>query len=330
MLGMLRHQLAAELQRVHAGRLGQLVHEAFEVDGVLVDVDAAPEARRHVRIAHGVVDQQVRHGVAERRLAGRRKALERGGVHAVHQGFRAQCGQDRLAGDADVQRRQVALVVEAAGQPALRDRMIGAVLHVLFARPHQLDRRARHLLGDQHRLGDVVRAAAPAEAAAQHDLVDLALAGRQAGGFQRRGERRLAVLRAAPHLALVGRVERGGVHRLHAGVVLVGIGVDRLDLLGRAGKRGLGVAVLVADEGLLGVEAFLQPLGDRFARHFGVVAFVPDDRQRVERGLGVPPGVGDDGDGVVADLHHLLDALHRLRPWRRRSSSPCRRTPGRP
>ena len=39
-----------------------------------------------------------------------------------------------------------------------------------------------------------------------------------------------------------------------------GIGVDRLDLLGRAGDGGLGVAVLVADEGLLGVEARLAAM----------------------------------------------------------------------
>ena len=30
---MLAHQLAAELERILAGRLGQLVHEAFDEDG---------------------------------------------------------------------------------------------------------------------------------------------------------------------------------------------------------------------------------------------------------------------------------------------------------
>jgi hypothetical protein len=59
-LRMLRHQLAAEFERILAGRMRQLVHEAFEIDRVLVDVHAAPEARRDVRIAHRVVDQQVR------------------------------------------------------------------------------------------------------------------------------------------------------------------------------------------------------------------------------------------------------------------------------
>ena len=41
-----------------------------------------------------------------------------------------------------------------------------------------------------------------------------------------------------------------------------------------------------------------------------VLALVPLDRQRVERGLGLPPGVGDHRDRVVVDLHDLLHARH--------------------
>ncbi|MEY9170422.1 hypothetical protein ABIF15_001654 [Bradyrhizobium elkanii] len=210
-----------------------------------------------------------------------------------------------------MQRDQIVVGIERAGQLALRDRVILAVLHVLFARPQQLDRRARHLLGDRHRLPHIVGHAAPAEAAAKHQLVHVDLLRRQAGGLERRGEGRLAILRAAPHLAFVRRVEHGGVHRLHRGVVLVRIVVDRLDLLGSSSDRRLGIAVLVADVGRLRiVETFGEPCRDRLAGDLGVGAFVPDDRQRIQRGLGVPPGVGDDGNGAVADLHHLLDALH--------------------
>jgi hypothetical protein len=35
---------------------------------------------------------------------------------------------------------------------------------------------------------------------------------------------------------------------------------------------------------------------------------VPDDWQRVERGLGAPPGVGDHGDRGVLHLHDLANA----------------------
>ncbi len=67
---MLAHQRAAELERVLAGRPRHLLDEAFHVDAVLVGVDAAPRTDRHVRVAHRVFDQQVRHGVAELRVAG--------------------------------------------------------------------------------------------------------------------------------------------------------------------------------------------------------------------------------------------------------------------
>ena len=160
MLRMVRHQLAAERERVLPGRVRQLVHEAFEIDGVLVDVHAAPEARRHVRVAHGMVDQQVRDGVAERAPSAplrRSRPWNATGSMPFLQRLRAHAGQDRLAGNAACAAPvRLLSASKRAGQLALRDRMIAAVRHVLFARHRQLDRRARHLLGDQHRLPDIV------------------------------------------------------------------------------------------------------------------------------------------------------------------------------
>src|SRR5207245_3526958 len=78
MLSMVRHQLAPELERVLADRMGKLIHEAFEIDGVLVDVHAEPETRWDVWVAYGMVDQMVRNGVAERRLAPWLEGRERG------------------------------------------------------------------------------------------------------------------------------------------------------------------------------------------------------------------------------------------------------------
>ena len=117
--GCFAHQLAPEFDRILADRMRQLVHEAFEIDRVLVDVDAAPEARRDVGIAHGMLDQQVRKGVADRPVAGGSEALEGGRVHAVDQCRRAHRVQDGLAGDPDMQRRQIVVLVEGAGQFAL-------------------------------------------------------------------------------------------------------------------------------------------------------------------------------------------------------------------
>ena len=75
-LRILGHQLAPEFERILADRMRQLVHEAFEIDRILVDVDAAPETRRDVGIAHRMLDQEVGNGIADRGLAGRVEALE--------------------------------------------------------------------------------------------------------------------------------------------------------------------------------------------------------------------------------------------------------------
>ena len=61
-----------------------------------------------------------------------------------------------MPGDAHVQTGNVALLVEAGSKLALSDRVVEAVLHVLFTRPHELDRRPRHLLRDGPGLLDVV------------------------------------------------------------------------------------------------------------------------------------------------------------------------------
>src|ERR1700716_775908 len=309
-LRMLRHQLAPELDRILAHRMRQFIHETFEVDRVVIDVHAAPVTRRDVGIAHRMLDQKIGNRISDRGVAGSTEALECGRIHAVDQCLGAQAELDGLSRQSYLQCGQIVVRVEGAGQFTLRDGMILAVLHVFFARPQQFDRGARHLLGDSNRLPDIVGLAATAKAAAEYLLVDVAFIGWQTGCFQHRGESGLAVLRSAPDLAFVRGIERRGVQRLHRGVILVRVIVHRLELLGGARDGSLGVAILVADEGWLrGIKTLLEPFRDRRARDLGVVAFVPNDRQGFKRGLGVPPGVGDDGDGAVADPHHLLDAL---------------------
>ena len=68
MLRMLSHQLAPELECIHAHDLGKLIHEAFDIDGVVIDVHPAPECRADMRVAHRLVHQDVRDRIAERRL----------------------------------------------------------------------------------------------------------------------------------------------------------------------------------------------------------------------------------------------------------------------
>ncbi len=278
-LGIFRHQLAAKLERILSGRVRELIHEALEIDRVLIVVDAAPEARRDVRVSHGMIDQQIGNVVTERAFgAAGIEPLEGRGVATVLQPRRSEGGQDRLAGNPHVQAGEIAVGIERTGELALRDRMVRVLRHILFARPEKLDRGARHLLCDQHRLGDVIGPSAPAETAAEQELVHVALRDRQPRRLGGRGQRRFRILRARPHLTFVGRVDRGCVHRLHARMRLVRIAVDCLDLLRRAGDRCFHVALLIADESFLRIESGLEQLADRGAADLGVLALVPHDR----------------------------------------------------
>ena len=74
---MLCHQLAPEFELVIADRLGELVDEAFEVDGVVIDVHATPEAGLNMRVAHRMIDEDVRNRVADGRLTTFRTPSER-------------------------------------------------------------------------------------------------------------------------------------------------------------------------------------------------------------------------------------------------------------
>ena len=179
---MLRLQhLAPEFERVLPGGMGQLVDEAFGIDRIVVGVDAAPEAGADMRVAHCMVDQQVRYLVAELTLgASRVEALERRWVHPVLQVLREHRRDNRLPRQPHPEADQIAGRIQAAAQFALRDRMIMVVRHVLLARPDQLNRRSRHLHRDQYRLFDVIVEAPAAEAAAEEQLVHVAFGDRQA------------------------------------------------------------------------------------------------------------------------------------------------------
>ena len=329
-LRMPRHQLAPQRERILPGRVRDLVDEALEVDRVLVQVDAAPEARRHVRIAHRVVDQQVRDRIADRRFRSRRvEALEDHGILAVLDVLRKDRGDDRLPRDPHVQRGHVALRVDAGRQLALRDRVVAAVRHVLLARPDELHRRARHLLRDQHRLAHpVVHRAAPAEAAAEERLVDVALLDRQPGRLGGGRERGFAVLRRRPDFAALGRPARRRVHRLHRRVVLVRVRIHGLDPLRRGGERGARVARLVADDGVLRVETGLQHVGERRARGLSRWARSPSRsaarRRRASRATRCRPPRRPRSRRRARPSSRRAS---RARPCRRRSS-PCRRRPG--
>src|SRR5262249_40992651 len=71
--------------------------------------------------------------------------------------------------------------LSASNPPVSLHWVIAVVRHILFARPQELDGRARHLHRDPHGLADVVDlpGAAAAETAAEEGLVNVALGNRQ-------------------------------------------------------------------------------------------------------------------------------------------------------
>src|SRR6266436_377164 len=208
-----------------------------------------------------------------------------------------------------MQRSEVVVRIERADQLRLRDGMIPAVRHVLLARPNQLHRCAGNLLSDRHSLLHEIVGRAPAEAAAERHLVNVAFGNRQAGSFSGGGQRGLAVLRRRPYLAAIRRIYRGRVHRLHSRVILIRKGVDGLDLLHSVGDRLLGIAVLVADERLLSIKTALEQLRDGGARDFCIVALVPAYGHCIEGSLRLPPAIGHDGNSRLTDLKDVPDTL---------------------
>src|SRR5258708_6285707 len=107
-----RSRLAPELERILANRMRQLVHETFKIDRVVIDVHAAPEARRDGGIAHRVLDQEIGNRISNRSIAARIEALECGGVHAVDQCFWAKAEQERLPRQADSQRGHIYVSID--------------------------------------------------------------------------------------------------------------------------------------------------------------------------------------------------------------------------
>ena len=87
--------------------------------------------------------------------------------------------------------------VERAPHADVRHRTVEVVLHVVFARPHDLHRLADGLRRFD-RVGDEVGFAAPAEPAAEIRRVDLDLVGRKTAGRDRRLVRSASVPASAP------------------------------------------------------------------------------------------------------------------------------------
>ena len=149
---LVRQQVESELQRILARRVRQLVDERLHDEREAVAARRAERSGRHAERHRRDVERVVRDEA--RREFGPPPGARRSTRFAERDEVIAP--RDELAGRVDAARE----VVEAGAA-------IRIVLHVVFARPQQLDRHAGHLLRDRRRFDHVVVGQAPAEAAAR-------------------------------------------------------------------------------------------------------------------------------------------------------------------
>ena len=310
---MIAKKLAAKFNRVGASSLGQFVHEAFEENCVLINVHAAPKARRNRLIPHGVIDHQIRNRVTKCVLARIGNALKHHWVATLlllNDGRTDHC-KDRLPRQAHVDTREFFARVEGPGHFAGHDWVVTTLCHVLFSSPDQLDVGTWDLFSDQNGLtGVVLKRATTTKPASQIDLVDITLVGRNTSRCNRCSERSFTILSRHPNVTPIGSPARSRVHRLHRGVILIRVKKLTFNFGSGGGHGRRHVARLITNKRLLRAEAFLQILRDRLTGNLGVRALVPFNSHRLDTRLGLPECIRDDGHRCFADGNDVPYAFH--------------------
>ncbi len=305
-------ELAAQLERIGARGVREFVEEALDDEGRVRVADRAPPQGRNSDLRRVQLDLHVRDRVGE---VGR--ALDRRPVDAVldHEGFEGRAGDDRLSDDRVRPSRDRALRVERAGHAAVPHRPVVAGLHVVRARPHQLQRRSGGLR-DLDGFDDVVRhrICAPAETAAEEGRVELHARGIQARRVSGRRVVDGLELRSGPDLAATLAQVDDAVQRLHRRVREVGELVLGFETSRRAPGGGLDVALLARDEAGRRGELFVlapQVLGGELR----VRSEVPFDLEELAPALRRPESCRDHGDAGadLDDFLHARDGARRVR-----------------
>ena len=161
---------------VDLGVLGELGDEALPEEHRRGRADRAHEIDRHRQRRVDGLDQEVRQPVALI-VDAVDHALVPVAFGRMVEPALARRAEQRLAGDAGVDRQRIAGLVEHRAQAAAGVRTIDVVLHVFFARADELDRapdRLRGVHGLHHEVGNDLAA----EAAAQERDVDRHVVGR--------------------------------------------------------------------------------------------------------------------------------------------------------
>ena len=269
--------------------------------------DRAPKTYRHVCAAHGKVDQCVRYGVGMVRETGHCLV-----VNTVLQRHAQQLGKNRRGADAHMQGLRFTGCIHRSTHAHQAGRAVQIVLHVFFTAPHQLDRFARQLHGDSHRLaGEILRTFAAQSAAHLHGE-DAHIFLRHLGGRSCRCERGFRVLGRRPDVEFVVDQQSRANHGLHGGVRQIRCVVICLYHFGRRLQCSQGVAVVAGSRNLCLCQTVAVILHQTGAVDAAVLAVVPIDRDIAQSFFGAPPVVGHHGDkfAQIDDFDYAAPVVH--------------------
>ena len=125
-----------ECDRIFACCNRKFVDECLGRERGVRRADRAPPQHGHAELGRMQVDRQVRD-----RIGQRRRTFHRRSIDAVldHERFERCPGQDRLSDDAMLPADDIAAGIESRFERVIVSRPIVAGLHVVFARPDELD-----------------------------------------------------------------------------------------------------------------------------------------------------------------------------------------------
>ena len=150
--GGVREQVQSELQRILERRMRHLIEERLDCkrDPVAAWRPKTPgrNTKGHDRRVDGTVGNEARRKFGARDLPSLNECV------ALAERYEVVFPGYKLSGS-----------IDAAGEIMKSGGAVKIVADVVFTRPQQLDRRSRHLLGDDDGLADIIGLAAPAEAA---------------------------------------------------------------------------------------------------------------------------------------------------------------------
>ena len=245
-IGVAIEQPAPVFERIALGRMGALVDEAFDREGVLRGADRAPEHDRHMGVLELDADFQ-RVGA----IGTVDEAFDRLRLDPVLGLAPAERAGDRADRGAEVESVRGAVFAQGGAHLQRRLRPVTIRADILLARPDDFDRPLEGL-GDLDRLDQLVIDRAPAEPAAEETIVDVDRARVDPARLGRKRQRRLGRLGAHPDVNAVRAPMRGRVERLHRRMREIGNLVDGFDHFRRVreGRGDVAMAAAVSERAI--------------------------------------------------------------------------------